>query len=215
MKLKLILFPLCLIAIHAFGFEGTIKQTIKNYNGSGSDVTMTWYLGANNCRIDMAVTGKDVNSNTVFILDPASSTIKTYEANSSAAQKSYFQINAATISGGVSIASLTASSDVKQINGYKCEKWTVVTSVGVYNIWVAKDIDIDWVPYKNLLKTSVEVQTLASQGIKGFPMMTEAISGNNSAIVESVSKQPLASNTFTVPSEYTLYAPKAQATKTK
>lgn len=213
MKLKLIIFPLCLIALHAFAFEGTIKQTIKNYNGSGSDLTTTWYLSTHNCRMDMAISGKDVNSNTVLILDPAASTIKTYEASSTATQKSYFQINASSISGGVTIASVTASSDAKQINGYKCEKWTVVTSVGVYNIWVAKDIDFDWAPYKNLLKTSVEVQTLASQGIKGFPMMTESVGGNNSSAVESVSAQPLAANTFTVPSEYKLYSPQPAKTK--
>jgi hypothetical protein len=205
MKLKLIIFPLCLIVINAFGFEGSIKQVVKNYNGTGATVTMNWQFGPHNCRVDMAASGKDVNSNTVLILDPASRTLKTYEANASGAQKLYFQVDASSISASLSVISVSPTQEVKQINGYKCEKWLVVTSAGAYNVWVTRDIDIDWSVYKDFFKSSIEVQALANQGVKGFPMLTESANGTNNASVESVSAQSVAANAFSVPSEYTLY----------
>ena len=204
MKLKLIIFPLCLIVINAFGFEGSIKQTVKNYNGTGTTVNMTWYLGPQNCRVDMAAAGKDVNSNSVLILDPASKTLKTYEANG-AGQKLYFQVDASGISGNMSLISVNMTQESKQIAGFKCEKWVVVTSAGVYNVWITKDIDFDWSAYKDFFKTSVEVQALATQGVKGFAMLTEPVNGSNASSVETVSAHAVAANMFTVPAEYKLF----------
>ncbi len=218
MKLKLIIFPLCLIVINAFGFEGSIKQVVKNYNGTGTNMTMTWYLASHNCRIDMAASGKDVHSNSVLILDPASQTLKTYETTG-AGEKLYYQVPAGSISGGMSIVSVSPTQESKQINGYKCEKWIIISSLGVYNVWITKDIDIDWSMYKEFFKTSVEIQALAQQGVKGFPMLTETGNGSNATSVETVSAQAVSSNTFTVPAEYKLFvaqaAPTTPATKSK
>jgi hypothetical protein len=81
MKLKLAILPLCLIVLNAFGFEGTLRQAVKNYNGSGTDVMMTWSIGAHSCRVDMNIPGKDGKvSNTVLLMDPVAKTLKTYEA---------------------------------------------------------------------------------------------------------------------------------------
>lgn len=206
MKLKLIIFPLCLIVINAFGFEGSIKQTVKNYNGTGTTVNMTWYLGPHNCRVDMSASGKDVNSNTVLILDPSSKMLKTYETGGNG-QKLYFQVDASGIAGNMSVISVSVTQETKQIGGFKCEKWVVVTSAGVYNVWITKDIDFDWSAYKDFFKTSVEIQALAMQGVKGFAMLTEPANGNSAATVETVSAQTMTSNTFTVPSEYQLFVP--------
>lgn len=210
MKLKLIIFPLCLIVLNAFGFEGTVKQTVKNYNGTGTSITMTWYLGPNNCRIDMAASGKDVNSNTVLIMDPATKMLKTYETNGAGPQKLYFQVNASSISGEVSIINVNVTQDVKQINGYKCEKWVVITTSGTYNVWVTKDIAIDWSAYKEFFKTSIDIQAMAQQGVKGFAMLVESNSGANASSVETVTPQTIAATTFTVPAEYKLFVPQTQ-----
>ena len=220
MKLKLIIFPLCLIALHAFGFEGSIKQIVKNYNGTGTTVTMTWYLTPHSYRVDMAASGKDVNSNSVFIMDPTTKTLKTYESSGGAGQKLYFQVNAGTISGDLSIISVNITQEAKQINGYKCEKWVVVTTAGTYNVWITRDIDADWSAYKDFFKTSIEVQAMASQGVKGFAMLTESNNGNNSASVENVAVKTISADTFLVPSDYTLFVPQTQSatpakTKTK
>ena len=217
MKLKLFIFPLCLIVLNAFGFEGTVKQTVKNYNGTGTNITMTWYLGPKNCRIDMAASGKDVNSNTVLIMDPATQMLKTYEANSAAGtQKLYFQVNASSITGEVNIINVNVTSETKQVNGYKCEKWVVITTTGTYNVWVTKDIAIDWAGYKNFFRNSVEVQALAQQGVKGFAMLVESNSGANASSVESVTPQAVAATVYTVPADYTLFVPQAaKPAKTK
>jgi hypothetical protein len=218
MKLKLIIFPLCLIVLNAFGFEGTIKQEVKNYNGTGTNITMTWYLGAHNCRIDMAQSGKDINSNSVLLLDPATQTFKTYNLNVPG-PKNYFQVKASDITGSLSIVSVIATQEEKQINGYKCEKWVVVASSGTYNVWITKGIDFDWAAYKDFFKTNIEVQALIHQNVKGFPMLTESATGSGSSAVETVTAQALTSETFTVPADYTLYVDPQQqtapATKTK
>lgn len=217
MKLKLIIFPLCLIVLHAFGFEGTIKQDVKNYNGTGTNITITWYMGPHNCRLDMTQSGRDVNSSSVLILDPTTQTFKTYNLNIPG-PKNYFQMNVSGITGGVSIVSVTATQEVKQINGYKCEKWVVVASTGTFNVWITRDIDFDWSAYKDFFKTNVEAQALIHQNVKGFPMLTEPTGSNGTSAVEVVSAQTLAPVTFTVPAEYTLYVAPAQtapATKTK
>lgn len=217
MKLKLIIFPLCLIVVNAFGFEGSIKQTVKNFNGSGTTINMTWYLGPQNCRVDMSAAGKDVNSNSVLILDPSSKVVKTYETSTAAgAQKLYFQVDASGIAGDMSVISVNTTQESKQINGFKCEKWVVVTSVGTYNVWITKDIDFDWSAYREFFKNSVEVQALATQGVKGFAMLTEPVNGSNGSSVETVSAHTLAANTFTVPSEYQLFTGQtSQPAKTK
>jgi hypothetical protein len=206
MKLKLIILPLCLIVVNAFAFEGSVRQSIKNYNGTGTNVEMTWYLSSHGCRVDMAATGKDVNSNTVLLFDPTTKTLKTYEANASGAQKFYFQVNASSISGDVSIISVNPTQEVKQIQGYKSEKWVVVTSKGTFNVWITRDIDFDWSAYKDFFKSSAEIQALAQQGVKGFPMMTEAVGGSNAASVEAVAAQTLSGTTFAVPTGYTLFS---------
>lgn len=204
MKLKLLILPFCIIVLNAFGFEGTIKQTVKNYNGTGTDISMIWYFGANKCKLEMAASGKSINSHTVIILDPQAKNLKTYEAGGTGA-KVYYQIDAATISNGLNILSSTPTQETKQINGYKCEKWIVVSSIGAYNVWVAKDVDIDWAGYKDLMKTSVEIQALAGAGVKGFPMLTEAIGSNSTSTVESVTVKSQTSETFAIPAEYTVY----------
>jgi hypothetical protein len=163
----------------------------------------------------MAISGKDAASNNVLIMDPASSTIKMYNTSGSAAEKVYFQINPSAISGSMTILSVTPTTETKEINGYKCEKWTVITSTGGYTLWVARDIDFDWTAYKDLMKSSVEVQALASQGLKGFPMLIESTNGGNTATVESVTAAPQSAKMFSVPSEYKLFAPQAPAPKTK
>ena len=211
MKLKLFILPLCLIVLNAFGFEGTVKQTVKNYNGTGTSITMTWYLGPKNCRIDMAASGKDVNSNTVLIMDPATKMLKTYETNGAGPQKLYFQVNASNISGDVSIINVNVTQEVRQINGYKCEKWVVITTSGTYNVWVTKDIAIDWSAYKEFFKTSIDIQAMAQQGVKGFAMLVESNSGANASSVEAVTPQTIAAATFTVPAEYKLFVPQAQS----
>jgi hypothetical protein len=216
MKLKLIIFPLCMIAMHAFGFEGSIKQVVKNYNGTGTTLTMTWYLSAHNYRVDMAASGKGINSNSVFIMDAASQTLKTYEASGGAGKKLYFQVDAGSIAGDLSIISVNITQEVRQINGYKCEKWIVVTSSGTYNVWITRTIDADWSSYKSFFKTSVEIQALASQGVRGFAMLTESNNGNNTMGVETVSIQAVPAITFAIPSEYTLFVPQTQsATQSK
>jgi Domain of unknown function (DUF4412) len=219
MKLKLIIFPLCLVVLNAFGFEGTIKQTVKNYNGSGNDVTVTWYLSQQHCRMDVAAIGyKGANTNTVFIMDPASKSMKMYEnANAGNGQKLYFQADAGSITGGVSVISVSPTQETRQISGFRCEKWVVATSNGSFNLWVTKDIDFDWTAYKDFFKASVEVQALINQGVKGFVMATEPVSGTSGVTtVESASSHALASDTFTVPSEYKLnVAPATQPAKGK
>jgi hypothetical protein len=112
---------------------------------------------------------------------------------------------------------VNVTQETKQINGFKCEKWVVVTSGGVYNVWITKDIDFDWSAYKDFFKTSVEVQALAKQGVKGFALLTEPANGNGSTTVDTVSAHTLAANTFIVPAEYKLFVPQADqpAVKTK
>ena len=210
MKLKLAILPLCLIALNVFGFEGTVKQTIKNYNGTGNDVTMTWYIGAHSCRIDMSATGKDLKSasNTVLLFESATKTLKTYEA-SGPGEKVYFQVNASAISGGVVDVNVTKTTETKKIQGYNCEKWAITAGGSSYDVWITRDIDFDAAAYKDFFKNSMEIQALAQQGVKGFALLTESHNGMNAGSVEKVTAQTVSAETFTVPSEYKLYAPQA------
>lgn len=216
MKLKLAILPLCLIALHVFGFEGTIKQTVKNYNGTGNDVTLTWFLSAHSCRIDMAATGKDLKaaSNTVLLLDPAAKMLRTYEAGG-AGEKVYFQASSSAISGDATNIGVTKTTDTRKIQGYNCEKWVVNSGGSSYDVWITRDIDFDAPAYKDFFKGSMEMQALAQQGVKGFAMLTESHSGANAATVEKVAAQAVSSSTFSVPSDYKLYVAQTPAPKTK
>ena len=204
MKLKLAILPLCLIALNVFGFEGTVKQTVKNYNGTGTNVTLTWYLGAHSCRVDMNASGKDLKgSNTVVIVDPAAGLLRTYEAGG--AQKVYFQVAPAAISGGVGEVQVTKTADIKMIQGFSCEKWTVTVGSALYNVWITRDIDFDAAAYREFFKNNLEIQALAQQGVKGFALLTESGTGVNASNVEKVTKQAVSAETLSVPSDYTMY----------
>jgi hypothetical protein len=215
MKLKLTILPLCLIVLNAFGFEGTIKQSVTNYNGTGTNVAMTWYIGAHSCRLDMTATGKDVQSgNSVLLLDPSAKTLRTYEAAGSA-EHIYYEVPAAAISGTASDVSVTKTNDTKQIQGYKCEKWSVTSGGASYDIWITRDIDFDAASYKDFFKASIEIQALAQQGVRGFPMLTESKTGANASSVQSISPRALSGETFTVPSDYKLFVAQQAAAPAK
>ena len=216
MKLKLTLLPLCLLTLHAFAFEGIIKQNVKNYNGKGTNMTITWYLGAQNCRMDITASGKDINSNTVLIMDPASKTFKTFETTAAAnAQKVYFQLKAADISGDVNVISVNKTGETKNIQGYNCEKWIIATTSGSCTSWITKDIDFDCAIYRDFLKSSVEIQALAAQGVKGFPIMTEGRDGANETSVDKITAQSISAESYAIPEGYTLFVPTQQAAPAK
>ncbi|MCW3127932.1 MAG: hypothetical protein JWO03_3590 [Bacteroidetes bacterium] len=213
MKLKLAILPLCLIALNVFGFEGTISQSITNYNGSGNNVKITWYLGAHNCRLDMSATGKDLaGGNTVMVLDAAAKTLRTYESGG-AGEKVYFEVNTSAISGSAPGVTVAKTTDTKKIQGYNCEKWTVTSAGASYDVWITKDIDFDAVAYKDFFKGSMEIQALAQQGVKGFPLLTESSNGTNAAAADKITKQTLGAETFSIPAGYKLYIPGTDALK--
>ena len=205
MKLKLAILPLCLIVLNAFGFEGTLKQTIKNYNGSGTDVAMTWSIGAHSCRVDMNIPGKDGKvSNTVLLMDPVSKTLKTYEAGAPG-DKVYYQFPMSAIGGGITDITVAKTTETKQMQGHKCEKWSVTAGGMSYDMWVARDVDFDAVTYKDFFRTSIEIQALAHESVKGFVLMTESKTGANASTVDKVSAQVVPAATLSVPSDYKLF----------
>ena len=210
MKLKLAILPLCLIALNVFGFEGTVKQSVTNYNGTGTNVSMTWYLTNGGCRIDMVATGKDLKGGTtVLLINPATQTLSTYEVGG--AEKVYFQVSASSISGDAPNVSVTKTAETKKIQGYTGEKWVVIGQGGTYDVWITKDIDFNAAQYKDFFKGSMEIQALAQQGVKGFPLLTESHTGANASTVEKVSAQAISASTLSVPADYQLYNPKQLA----
>ncbi len=205
MKLKLAILPLCLIAMNVFGFEGTVKQSVTNFNGSGNNATMTWYIGAGSCRIDMDITGKDANGGTtVLLLNPATQSLTMYSLSG---DKVYYQMNASAVSGDATNVIVNKTTETKKISGYTCEKWTVMNTSGSYDVWITKDIDFNAAQYKDLFKGSMELQALAQQGVKGFPLLTESRNGANAAVTEKVTPGALPAGALSVPSDYKLYTP--------
>lgn len=207
MKLKLAILPLCFAALHAFGFEGTVKQSVTNFNGSGSNAQMTWYIGASACRIDMTIIDKELKANnTVLLMNPAGQSMAMYET-SGAGEKVYYQMNASAVSGEAMNIGVTRTAETKKIGGYNCEKWTIVNASGSYDVWITKDIDFNAAQYKDFFKGSLEIQALAQQGVKGFPMLTESHNGANASVTEKVTPGALPAGTLSVPAEYKLYNP--------
>lgn len=207
MKLKLAILPLCLIAMHAFGFEGTVKQSVTNFNGSGSNATMTWYIGAGACRIDMTIIDKELKANnTVLLMNPSSQAITMYET-SGTGEKVYYQMNASAVSGDAMNIMVNKTTETKKIGGYNCEKWTVMNNGGTYDVWITKDIDFNAAQYKDFFKGSMEIQALAQQGVKGFPMLTESRTGANASVTNTVTPGAVSAATLSVPAEYKLFNP--------
>lgn len=213
MKIKFFITAFCLMALRTFAFEGTIKQTIKNYNGTGIDVTMSWSVKGNNCRIDMKTSDKDAKGNTVLLMDAATKTLKTYN-DASGNEKFYFEVKTSDISAGVFDVSATRTTEVKVIKGFNCEKWTVRANGNIYTVWITKDVDMDWKVYQDFFKSGIEFQALALEGVKGFPILTESRNGSNDMTVDQLTPQAVSANVFTVPSEYKLYVNTTATKKT-
>jgi hypothetical protein len=109
------------------------------------------------------------------------------------------------IGGGITDISVAKTTETKQVQGHKCEKWSVTTGGASYDIWVARDVDFDAVLYKDFFKTSIEIQALAHEGVKGFVLMTESKTGVNASTVDKVSAQAVPAATLSTPSDYKLF----------
>ena len=194
-----------MVATCSYAFEGTVKQVYKNYNGTGADVTMTWYIKGNNCRIDMTTSAKEAKGTTVLLIDATSQKLKMYNDDASAPTRVYYDVSLADIASSSADVSIAKTTDTKTIQGYKCEKYQATNAHGAYDIWFTKDIAVDWSAIKDFFKESTEIQTLAKEGIKGFPLLTEAKDKGATMSVSAITVQALSSTTFTVPADYKLF----------
>jgi hypothetical protein len=203
---RLSLLAFCLSTLPCWAFEGILYQTVKNYNGTGNDVAITYYLKNTLCKVDMITSDKQATVHTIMVYDANTKVAKTYfpSDKATAAEKVYYQINSDQISGSVSNLTSKKTTESKTINTHPADKWIVNSSLGKMDVWIATDIAIDWSLYRDLFKTSPEIQTLIDEGIKGFPIETQGADGKNIGKVDKVSTQTLPNSIFEVPSDYSL-----------
>ncbi|MFN8310145.1 MAG: DUF4412 domain-containing protein [Chitinophagales bacterium] len=199
------IFSIALIAISlgASAFDGTIKQQVKNYNGSGNTFDYTWYFSSKGLRFDLEFNGKDGKTNTVFLTDALVSKIQMYTIDGKASEKHIFDIETSKASADVQIITSRATGEKKVISGYNCEKYEIVTNTTKIESWITKDIAVDWTNYQNLFRNSPEVLMMAREGIKGFSLESNSANGQNAISLTKVIAGSPAESVFSIPAGYT------------
>jgi hypothetical protein len=209
MKKYIPLLVLLISVSAAFAGKGlTVTQRYTTAVG-GQNVSVTWYVSGNKCKMKMLFSDKDVNTTTYFIPDLAAGKMLSYSdaAVPAGTSKAYFTLPVQSIRGkNAVVLTVEKTGEVKEIAGVKCEKVVAKTANTITEMWVTKDFDADYFKFAPFFKNSYELSALSQGNIKGFPVqsVTKDASGTIISSYEalSVTTTDIADTEFAVPAEY-------------
>jgi hypothetical protein len=213
--MKKLLTILMIIAFTGQIFAGKgiiVEQKYNSPNALGAGVSMVWYVTDGACKLKMIFGDKTVApSNTYFIPDVKSGSILSYNESAvpPGVKKSYFVIPSDKIQSDKGMegpVTVTKTGETQDISGFTCEKIVVKTASTETEIWVTKDLKVDFYKYYPYFKNNYELLGLYQEKIKGMPLssVTKDLNGKVISSLELVSatKADLKDSDFQVPAEY-------------
>ncbi|MES2621734.1 MAG: DUF4412 domain-containing protein [Bacteroidota bacterium] len=205
-----LLSALILCAIAEKGWVFT--QKYESADSKGQNITVSWYVTSQQCKMKMEFSDAKVNTVSWFIADMQQNKLLTYAEGSvpSGAQKAFFAIPVQNIkadkTSGTARVSAQATGETKSVSGLLCEKVLVKTNKNITEMWVSKDFKPAFYKFYPFFQNSIELMALSEEKIQGFPVssQTKDISGQVTASYQLLSAQSieLSEADFKVPSEY-------------
>jgi hypothetical protein len=199
------LFLMC--AVMSYAAKGyAITQKFKG--ASNADVTVTWYVTDDKCKMKMVLGTEGKQSTPCFIPVLANGQFLTYnEGVGPAGQKVYYKIPVSKVSSeSVTRLNVRKGEQTREIGGLTCEEYTVQTNTNETEMWVSKKFSPVFYKYYAFFKDYVALAGLNQERVKGFPMesVTKDATGKVVSAYSFVSVQEveLSDADFTVPAEY-------------
>lgn len=206
------------IAAQVFAGDGiVVQQKYKSSASPNADITVTWYISDNACKMKMELKDKSVTTTSYFIPDAGSGALLTYaEGSAPAGQKqTYYSVPLSsipvTVTAGAGRVKVVKTGETKTISGFVCEKIMVFASDSETEMWVTKDFQPNFYQFYKFFRNDYALLGLNEESIKGVPLQitTKDLSGNVmiSATPVSAAKTDLPESTFKVPAGYELATP--------
>ncbi len=210
MKKSALFLVLACLASGVFAGKGLVVTQKYTTETVGQSISVTWYVTDTKCKMKMQYSDKDINGTTTyFIPDVAAGKLLTYSDGPVPANsvKAYFTIPVQNIKSSNSIMlTVEKTGEVKDINGFKCEKVIAKSAGSITEMWVTVDFKADCTKFAAFFKNSYELNALNQGKITGFPVssVTKDASGNviSSTEVLSVSSSEISDGEFSVPADY-------------
>lgn len=195
------------LAAYTFAAKGyAITQKFKG--ASNADVTVTWYVTDDKCKMKMVFGIEGKQSTAWFIPDLATGQLLTYnEANvAPGKEKTYTAIPLSSITGTVANVAVHKTDEAKDFGGLACDEYVVQSGTTETEVWVSKKFSPAFYKYYAFFKDYVALTGLNQQRVKGFPMqaVTKDTAGKevNGYYFVSAQEVELSDADFKVPAEY-------------
>ncbi|MCW5908218.1 MAG: DUF4412 domain-containing protein [Chitinophagales bacterium] len=211
MKRILTVFALAVLTTTAFAEKGYII-TQKFVGISKTDITVSWYVSANRCKMKMLFGNGSQTSTTHFIPDITNAQLLTYNESPvvEGAQKAYYKIPIDKVSvskdATVGRITVTKTGESKEIGGLNCEKILIKTDKHETEVWVSKKFAPEFYKYYPFFRDHHALAGLSEEKLKGFPVesVTRDLSGKTISAYQFVSatETDFTEADFKVPADY-------------
>lgn len=211
MKKAFVSSTLIMAAIAVFAAKGYVF-TQKYIGVSNANVTVSWYVTDENCKMKMIFGNAQLNSTSWFIPDMAGGQLLSYNEGAVPAgvQKAYYKLPVDKVrvqqSNEVSRITLQKAGETKNIGGINCEKYLIRTNKSETEVWVTQKFAPAFYKFSPFFKDHTALTGLAEENIKGFPIecTTKDLTGKVISAYQFVSatEVDLSEADFKVPAEY-------------
>lgn len=211
MKKVLVSSMMLIAAIGTFAAKGYVF-TQKYIGASNANVTVSWYVTDQNCKMKMLFGNAQLNSTSWFIPDFAGSQLLSYNEGAvpNGVSKAYYKLPIDNVrvqgSNDVSRISVEKTTESKEIGGLTCEKYIIKTNKTETEVWVTKKIAPAFYRYYTFFKDHAALAGLNEGRISGFPLesVTKDLTGKVVSGYQFISatETELSDAEFKVPAEY-------------
>lgn len=201
------------VSLQAIAGKGIIVQQKMTGQGTlGAQVEATWYVSDEGCKMKLKFASDKVNTTTTFIADVANAELLAYSEGAlpEGAKKSYFAVPVSKIETPkeftASRVTVTKTGEVKEVAGFKCEKIVMKTNQTETEMWVTKEVKVEFYRYIAFFRSSYELLALNEEKIKGFPIssVTRDLNGAVVSSFETISAKAsdISATEFKVPADF-------------
>lgn len=198
-------------AVAAFAAKGYVF-TQKYVGASNANVTVSWYVTADNCKMKMVFGNQQINSTTWFFPDFAGNQLLSYNEGPvpNGVAKAYYKlpIDKVRVEAGNEATRMVVekTTESKQIGGLMCNKYVIRTNKTETEVWVTSKFDAAFYRYYPFFKDHSALAGLFDAKVSGFPMesTTKDLTGKvlNAYQFVSATEIELSDIDFKVPTEY-------------
>jgi hypothetical protein len=211
--MKRILLSILIVMVNMAVFAAKGYVFTQKYTGaSNANVTVSWYVTDDKCKMKMLFGNSDINSVSWFIPDFTGNLLLSYNEGAvpNGVSKAFYKlpIDNVRVQGNneFSRISIEKTTENKEIGGLVCDKYVVKTNKTETEVWVTRKFSPAFYRYYPFYKDNSALAGLYEGKVAGFPLesVTKDLTGKVVAAYHFVSAVEIELNDadFQVPAEY-------------